>query len=145
VTLPSGTVTSNFTAQPALGLFTSGGPFAAALNQDGTVNSAANPAAHGSIVSLFGTGAALSGLGAASLADGALAPTAAPLSQEANDFQVVDQSGIVINILYAGAAPGLIDGVFQLNVQLPVGEVTNPTLTLKGSEGSSNPVQIYAQ
>ena len=79
------------------------------------------------------------------VADGGLASGAAPLSQEANDFQVVDQSGSAINILYAGAAPGLIDGVFQLNVQLPVGEVTNPTLTLKGAGGSSNPVQIYAQ
>ncbi len=142
VTLPSGTVSANFTAQPAVGLFTSGGgAFAAALNQDGTVNSAPNPAAHGSIVSLFGTGSTWD----SSLADGGLASGAAPLSQEANDFQVVDQSGSAINILYAGAAPGLIDGVFQLNVQLPVGEVTNPTLTLKGAGGSSNPVQIYAQ
>ena len=109
------------------------------------MNSAANPAQPGSIVSLFGTGATWP----SGLLDGALAPGAAPLSQETNDLQMVDQSGIPASILYAGAAPGLIDGVFQLNVQLPSGEGPNPTLILKsGASGgplSSNPVQIYSQ
>jgi len=140
--LPSGTVTANVPVSSALGLFTSGGAWAAALNQDGTVNSASNPAPPGSIVSLFGTGA----IWPSGLADGALASGAAPLSQETNAFQVVDSGGVEASIFYAGAAPGLIDGVFQLNVQLPIGELsTNPTLTLKGAGGTSNAVQIYSQ
>lgn len=60
------------------------------------------------------------------------------------------------SILYAGAAPGLIDGVFQLNVQLPAGSI-NPvlnynSLTLKssaaipaGAIAPSNKVLIYSQ
>ena len=41
-------------AAPAV--FTVDGVYAAALNQDGTINSADNPAAPGSIVSIFATG-----------------------------------------------------------------------------------------
>ncbi|MGB9457673.1 MAG: SBBP repeat-containing protein [Bryobacteraceae bacterium] len=149
LTLPSGALTMQFAESAALGLFMSGGgPAAAALNQDGTVNSATNPAAPGSIVSLFATGAAWP----SGLVDGALASGASVLSQELNEFQVVDAGGVEASILYAGAAPGLIDGVFQLNVQLPVGE-TNPVfLTLSssattplGSNLQSNRVQIYSQ
>jgi len=142
VMLPAGTLTAMFPVSQALGLFASGGGWAAALNQDGTVNSASNPAAPGSVVSLFGTGVTWP----SGLADGALAGGATQLSQGTNDFQVLDGSGIEAGILYMGAAPGLIDGVFQLNVQLPIGELTaNPTLTLKAEGVSSNPVQIYSQ
>jgi len=148
VMLPSGTLAMQFAQSQSVGLFMSGGgPSAAALNQDGTVNSSANPAAPGSIVALFGTGASWP----SGLADGVLAPGAASLSQVLNQLQVVDASGVEASILYAGAAPGLIDGVFQLNVQVPVGE-TNPVfLTLKsgatpsGSNIESNRVRIYIQ
>ena len=142
VMLPSGTLTAMFPLSQALGLFTSGGGWAAALNQDGTVNSASNPAPPGSIVSLFGTGVPWP----SGLTDGALASGAAQLSQGTNDFQVLDGNGIEASILYMGAAPGLIDGVFQLNVQLPIGELSaNPTLTLKAEGVSSNPVQVYSE
>src|ERR1039457_5778718 len=43
-------------AQAAPAVFTLDGVYAAALNQDGTLNSADNPAAPGSIVSVFATG-----------------------------------------------------------------------------------------
>ena len=65
---------------------------AAALNQDGTVNSPANPAQPGSIVSLFGNGPA-------------------PSSQFI--------ASVPAKILYGGQAPGLAPGVTQLNVLLP--------------------------
>jgi len=151
VTAPSATVTMQFPMTPSLGLFMiDGGPLAAALNQDGTVNSASNPAAQGSVVTLFGTGASWG----PSLADGALAPAAAPLSQFTNEFQV-QANGVYASILYAGAAPTLIDGAFQLNVQLPVGitipEAGRVSLTLTGDAytygpvAPSNTVQIYCQ
>jgi uncharacterized protein (TIGR03437 family) len=144
VILPSGTLNMQFAPALSLGLFP------VALNQDGTVNSPTNPAPQGSIVTLFGTGA----LWPPSLADGALASGATPFSQEMNLFQVVDSQGAEASILYAGTAPGLIDGVFQLNVQLPLGESTNypAALTLSSGAGSalgavppSNKVQIYHQ
>jgi uncharacterized protein (TIGR03437 family) len=83
----------------APGLFTVSrngyGP-AAALNQDGTVNSGERPARPGSFVVLYGTG-----LG--------VAPT-------------VLVGGPPAEVVYVGAAPGLPVGVQQLNVRLP-GEV----------------------
>lgn len=140
---PSGTLTVLTNALPAIGLFYAATPpYAAALNQDGSVNSATNPAQPGSIVSLFGTGEVFE-----SGADGTIATGSAPLSQPDNRFQVFDSFGNELTLLYAGAAPGLIDGVFQLNVQLPPQDL-DPTLTLHsvnifGPE-LSNSVQVYA-
>jgi uncharacterized protein (TIGR03437 family) len=137
VILPAVTLVMQVKSSAAIGLFTP------ALNQDGTLNSAANPAKAGSIVTLFGTGI----VAASGLADGALATTATPYSQVAAQFQVVDSQGVEASIFYAGTAPGLIDGVFQLNVQLPFGEPTNHpvSLTLKSGAIASNKVQIYIQ
>jgi uncharacterized protein (TIGR03437 family) len=47
---------SSAVVQAAPGVFTSDGTHAVALNQDGTLNSAANPAAPGSTVTIFATG-----------------------------------------------------------------------------------------
>jgi uncharacterized protein (TIGR03437 family) len=79
---PLNTVTLNV-AVTAPGLFTSnssGTGQAAALNQDGSVNSAANPAAAGSIVVLFGTGEGQTSPGGV---DGALANGTYPAPQQA--------------------------------------------------------------
>jgi uncharacterized protein (TIGR03437 family) len=127
----------------SLGIFTSDGIHAAALNQDGTVNSAANPAAQGSIVTLYGTGAAWP----AGMTDGGIPTAAAPLNQEQNGFQILDSYGIPESILYAGTAPDIIGGVFQINVAVPVG--AQPPFTLQsvstavGVFLSSNPFSVY--
>jgi uncharacterized protein (TIGR03437 family) len=138
VMLPGGTIVLTIPPSPALGLF------APILNQDGTVNSAANPAVSGSIVTLFGTGAPyLSGF-----ADGAIATVAVPLSQESNQLQLIDDAATPLNSLYAGTAPGLIDGVFQINAQLPKGAITYLPLglTLKSpAAASSNRVLVYTK
>ena len=146
IVTPSGTVTSGpVPSAQSVGIFTSDGVHAAALNQDGTVNSASNPAAPGSIVTFFGTGA----IWRSGIKDGAVASSAVPLDQEQNRFEVVDRSDAPATILYAGAAPSLIYGVFQLNVQLPPDAV--PPLTLQTYSAasatllSSNAVQIYLQ
>lgn len=108
-----------------LGLFDTGDrdnalnlPALAALNQDGTVNSKVNPAANGSVVSLFG-----SGLGVLSppLVTGGLnpIPPAAPLSQSS-----ALRNCLGCEILYLGSAPGLSTSVTQLNVRLTVDQST---------------------
>ena len=142
VVLSSGTV--NVAPAPAtqsVGVFTSDGTHAAALNQDGSVNSLSNPAVRGSIVTLFGTGA----IWPYGTPDGTLATSAAALDQEQNQFEIVDSTGAPASILYAGTAPGLIEGVFQVNVQLPPDAA--PPLTLRtapsGVSLSSNAVQLY--
>lgn len=110
--------------QPAApGIFLSGG-YAAALNQDGTINSPVNPAPAGSIVSIFATG-----LGTITPAppDGSLIGTPLP----SQDLQVAMSSVLGVNqqenayvfggvdVLYAGPAPDEIAGLNQINFRVP--------------------------
>lgn len=81
------------------GLFTanaSGSGQAAALNQDGSVNTPGNPAVKGEIIVLYGTGGGVEDLPVKVFID-----------------------GIACEVLYAGQAPGLIAGAWQLNVRIP--------------------------
>jgi uncharacterized protein (TIGR03437 family) len=106
-------------AASAFGLSTadaSGSGQGAIFNQDGTYNSHSNPAARGSIVTLFGTG---EGVTTPALPDGALvistpySTTQAPVA--------VKFGGQTAEIEYAGAAPFLPTGVFQINATIPSG------------------------
>lgn len=98
------------------GIFTSAGSGkgqAAALNEDGSINSAAHPAAPGSTVVLFATGA---GLMLPADTDGRLA--AEPLAKA--QLPVVARIGdLEAEVRYEGAAPGLVSGVLQVNVRIP--------------------------
>ncbi len=97
-------------------------PYAAALNQDGTVNSQSNPAASGSIVSVFATG-----LGGFSppLMDGSVVKT--PVAM---DDLVVLYDGAPVPVTYSGQAPMLVAGVSQVNFVLPP-PFGNNTLTFE--------------
>jgi len=86
---------------------------AAALNEDGTVNSPGNPARQGSVVVLYATGA---GLLMPAQPDGTV--TTAPYPHPVLPVSV-SIGGTAAEILYAGAAPGLVSGVLQINVRLP--------------------------
>jgi uncharacterized protein (TIGR03437 family) len=109
VTVPVAAVSPDtFTAD------SSGSGQGAILNQDRTVNSAANPAARGSIVSIFGTGL---GLSTPQLPDGTLAiSTPYPIPQATVTVSIGGQPA---GIAYAGAAPFLPAGVFQINARIP--------------------------
>ena len=87
---------------------------AAALNEDGTVNSAANPARPGSVVALFGTGGGATG-------PPSVAGAVTPLEPPPLEYTpiVYDASNRDLAVEYAGAAPGLVAGVNQINVRLP--------------------------
>jgi uncharacterized protein (TIGR03437 family) len=106
-------------AASAFGLSTtdaSGSGQGAIFNQDGSLNSHTNPAARGSIVTLYGTG---EGVTTPTLPDGALeistpySTTQAPVA--------VKFGGQTATIQYAGAAPFLPTGVFQINATIPSG------------------------
>ena len=119
--VPTNCVIQNVsTAAP--GVFTSDGVYAAAVNQDGTINSAANPAAQASIVSNFATG-----LGQVSPmpTDGAI--TIPPLGANVLPTEVgLFAGGIVPFIVpiqpqFAGPAPFELAGVSQINVAASAG------------------------
>jgi uncharacterized protein (TIGR03437 family) len=106
----------NGLAAPAL--FTANGSGrgqAAALNQDGTLNSVANPASAASIVTVYGTGF---GATAPISNDGVL--TGSDLYGIALPVRVA-LGGKEAKVTYAGSAPGLVAGVSQINFQIPGG------------------------
>jgi uncharacterized protein (TIGR03437 family) len=115
----NGAVAASFLVNVVLqheGLFTldsTGTGQLAALNQDGSVNSSANPAAAGTAVVLFATG-----LGAMTPlpVDGSR-PSQAVNRPVASYHAVV--SGSAATIEYIGNAPTLVEGVVQINIRLP--------------------------
>src|SRR6185503_18111449 len=99
------------------GIFTlgsTGAGFAAALNQDGTINSTSNPAPRGTVISLFSTGEGQTRPGGitGSITGASGAPPKLPVA--------VSFAGRNAAVQFAGAAPGLVAGVMQVNVLVPV-------------------------
>ena len=92
---------------------------AAVLNQDGSYNSAANPAAAGSIVQIFATGeGVLTPAGQdGRIEHGAIGTIPKPALQVTVTFGTTPST----NITYAGVAPGQVDGLLQIDAQLPSG------------------------
>jgi uncharacterized protein (TIGR03437 family) len=101
-------------ATPALfALDGSGGGQGAILNQDSSVNSQTNPASRGSVVVLYGTGG---GLTAPASVDGLLTPPPYPLLMPPVTVTIDNKPA---QVLYAGAAPGMVAGVIQINAVVP--------------------------
>jgi uncharacterized protein (TIGR03437 family) len=87
----------------------------AIVNQDGTVNSVANPAARGSVVSIYATGegqtspAGVTG----SVTGSALKTPLLPVT--------VSIGGVGATVQYAGSAPASVAGLLQVNAVMPQG------------------------
>jgi uncharacterized protein (TIGR03437 family) len=125
---------------PTPSLFTLAGNQAAAVNEDGTLNSSASPAARDTMLSLFGTGG---GPTQTPLADGAIADQALWLAGQVRVFV----GGVEAEVHYAGAAPGIVSAVSQFNIrinpQTPQGFQT-VRITIDGVENLGAP-GVYVQ
>lgn len=100
----------------AAGLFTmqsNGAGQVAAINQDGTVNSASNAAPAGSYIALYATGL---GTVTPPVSTGTPAP-ASPVSTT-NGGVVAVIGGLTAPVSFAGLAPGFA-GLYQVNAQIP--------------------------
>ncbi len=86
---------------------------AAANNQDGSINSAGNAAARGSVISLYGTGLGISG-----------------------DAVSVMLDGYNAQVLYAGPVANY-PGLFQINTQVPSGYLPTGALSVVVTVGTS--------
>jgi len=98
------------------GVFTldgSGAGPGAILNQDSSVNSASNPAGRGTVVTLYATGAGQTNPPGV---DGQVTGTVLSVPILGVSVQI---GGLETEILYSGAAPGLISGVLQVNCRIP--------------------------
>ena len=104
-------------AASAPGIFSAGNGQAAVLNADGSPNSAANPAAKGSIVQIFATGeGVLSPAGAdGRIENGPTSSIPTPILPVSVTFANIASPSIP----YAGVAPQSVDGLLQVNAQLP--------------------------
>ncbi len=129
-------------AAAAPGIFSlnaSGSGPGAILNADYSVNLPANPAARGSIIMIYATGGgATSGTNAAAK----IAKAAAKLTQSVT----VMVGGQPAEVLYAGAAPGEVSGMVQVNAQLPPGISGNvPVVVQVAGAPSQTTVTVSVQ
>ena len=121
------------------GIFTqnaSGSGPGAILNQDYSVNSVANPAAAGSVVMVYATGL---GLLNPPLPDGEIAGASLSYCVQTVTATI---DGVAAPVLYAGTAPGLVTGVYQVNIQLPNDSSGNASLVILQGEW---PTPYYSQ
>lgn len=91
--------------------------FGAILNQDGALNSPANPAPAGSVVAMWASGL---GRFTPPPVDGEIVATVGPFPSLESEI-AVEIGGIPAEIRYAGAAPGLAAGIAQINFVVPAG------------------------
>ena len=133
-------------APAQIGIFSadaSGTGQAVALNQDGSTNSPDNSAAPGSVITLWATGAGqLSPDGIDGAVVGAdilprpLLPVAAVIG------------GQPAEVVYAGGAPGMVEGVIQVNVRIPAGSAGGaaiPIILRVGDSTSQQTITLAVQ
>jgi uncharacterized protein (TIGR03437 family) len=114
-------------AEALPGIFTldsSGTGQAAMLNQDGTLNTAANRAGKGSVVVFYATGG---GQTDPPGVDGKITTDVLPRQRLPVSVYV---QGRAAAVLYAGAAPGMVAGVMQVNIRLPADIPSDAKVTL---------------
>jgi uncharacterized protein (TIGR03437 family) len=111
----------------------------AILNQDGTVNGPGNPASRGSVVVLYanGLGQTRIPLEDGRVTSGPLSPPEAPIRVRIGGREAV--------VEYAGPAPGLVAGAFQVNARVPPDispSSETPVVIRAGQFGSPNVVTL---
>jgi uncharacterized protein (TIGR03437 family) len=129
-------LTSNAVTVPvqaaAPGIFSadaSGTGGGAILNQDYSLNVRLNPAARGSAIAIYLTGA---GATNPASVDGAITGLTPPFPSVTQPVTVT-MGGVPIpaqNITYSGAAPELVEGVTQINVLIPSTVAPGPTVPI---------------
>jgi uncharacterized protein (TIGR03437 family) len=147
--ITNGGVATNAVSLPvtgvAPGLFsldTTGTGQAAALNNDYSTNSTANPAQVGSVLTVFVTG---EGITQPSQVAGSVAvpPFATP---NAAVSALVD--GVAAEVVYAGGAPGTYEGLIEVQLKVPSGARLNqavPIVITIGSGATQAGVTIVAR
>jgi uncharacterized protein (TIGR03437 family) len=129
----------------APGLFTAnqqGSGQASILNQDGSINGPSAPASRGSVVTLFLTGdgqtnpPGFDGKVGASILPKPVLPVSVTIG------------GVDATVQYAGAAPGLVAGVMQINVTVPASisaSLSTPVIVKVGGASTSAGVTLATQ
>jgi uncharacterized protein (TIGR03437 family) len=113
-------------AETAPGIFLlDGGGQGAIVNQNGTINSAGNPANRGTIVAIYATGEGHTNPAGVS---GRVTGTVLPRPIASYSARIGGQPAIVE---YIGGAPGLVSGVIQVNLRIPEGITPGPAVPVE--------------
>ncbi len=119
----------------------SGRGIGAILNQNYSVNARLNPAARGSVIAIYMTGA---GFTTPASADGSVTPSMPPFPA-LSQTPTVTIGGVTVaasDVLYSGAAPSAIAGFTQIDVIVPQsvtpGPTTSITVTIGGVTTQAN-------
>jgi uncharacterized protein (TIGR03437 family) len=118
----------------------SGSGQGAILNENGSPNSASNPAPQGSVIVIYGTG------GGQTNPAGVTGGVTAAASSQVLPVRVEFGEGSIIvagTIQYAGAAPGLVQGVMQVNVKTPGGLRGRWPMKVRLGNTPSSVVDVY--
>ncbi|MCC6394490.1 MAG: SBBP repeat-containing protein [Bryobacterales bacterium] len=109
------------------------GLYAAALNEDGTINSSGNPAKAGSVITFWAT------------ATGWMDADAGHLAKEARNTSccTVRINYRSAEVLYAGTSPGLLNAVTQINVRLPQQLNNDSALIELEADGRSASARVF--
>ena len=108
----------------------------AITNQDGSVNSAANPSPANGVLVLYGTG---EGQTSPPGVDGGVNTATFPKPVLPVSVTIGGQSA---QLLYAAAAPGFIAGVLQVNIQIPAGVSGTVPLVLTVGSASTPAIMV---
>jgi uncharacterized protein (TIGR03437 family) len=114
----------------------------AIINQDGTVNSTKNGAPVGSTVSIYATGG---GQTSPAGVDGAISADKLPLPEPVENVSV-EIGGLPATVAYAGAAPGEVSGLLQVNATIPAGVpkgTSVPVVITVGTAASQAGVTVF--
>jgi uncharacterized protein (TIGR03437 family) len=124
----------------APGVFTmdaSGAGAAIVVNQDGTINSAGNPAPAGSVIFFYATGTG--GMNPQPI-DGTVVTTASLPQSGAPVTATI--GGQTAQVMYAGGAPGMVLGVMQINLKVPAGVGGDAVPLVISANGASSQAGI---
>jgi uncharacterized protein (TIGR03437 family) len=109
---------------------------AAALNADGSLNGPSNPAERGKFITLFGSGF---GEWNQLVPDGAIIGSSLPTVQTPVSVTI---GGTDAKVLYAGGAPGLVNGVVVVNAAISMditpGEAVSVVVTVGDNSSPAN-------
>jgi uncharacterized protein (TIGR03437 family) len=124
------------TAPAIFTLNSSGTGPGAILNQDGSVNSAANPESVNRSIVVFATGEGQT------IPAGVNGKLASPVLPKPVLPVTATISNVPAEVQYAGAAPGLVAGVLQVNLLVPAGATSGDVVIRIGGNASPNGVTV---
>jgi uncharacterized protein (TIGR03437 family) len=110
----------------------------AVANSDGTLNSSTNPAKAGGFITIYGTGGGVTNPLGITGRLWSITPSFPTLTAPVS----VTIGGTNAMVLYAGSAPTLESGYFQINAALPSGLQASPAVNLVVTVGGSSSVAV---